>query len=341
MLKRGYLISGFLFFAGLGIFQAWFVNGLGFSCEIAITDAAVSQALLLLICLSVIFVFSYYQPKDSLRINRLLIGLGFAFLYIFGLRFIFLEFFQLGVEFDLFLKQSVPIRFLISFLIIAFTVLCVWIWGFNKDEKQARLRKEELEKLKNEAELASIQQQIQPHFLFNSLNSITALIGVNPMQARKMTQQLSDFLRGTIKREEETQSLNEELAHLRLYLEIEKVRFGNRLEIKFEVEPATLERPVPVLLLQPIVENSIKFGLYGTIEEVRILFQTKIVDSDLQIMVSNPFDPQGSGTEKGTGFGLSSIKRRLQLIYHRNDLVKTESINNQFVTKILIPSSHA
>ena len=100
--------------------------------------------------------------------------------------------------------------------------------GRSKQEHEQR--KADAEKLAKEAELFKLRQQLQPHFLFNSLNSINALIGMRPEEARKMVQQLSDFLRGTIKKEE-TQwvSLEEELQYLQLYLDIEKVRFGNRL----------------------------------------------------------------------------------------------------------------
>ena len=116
-----------------------------------------------------------------------------------------------------------------------------------------------------ESELFKLRQQLQPHFLFNSLNSINALIGNRPDEARKMVQQLSDFLRGTIKKEE-TQwvTLQEEMQYLQLYLDIEKVRFGNRLSTAIEIGEDVSEMTLPALILQPIVENAIKFGLYDT-----------------------------------------------------------------------------
>ena len=111
------------------------------------------------------------------------------------------------------------------------------LWYNQQEQKEKDDRKTDAEKLAKEAELFKLRQQLQPHFLFNSLNSINALIGSRPEEARKMVQQLSDFLRGTIKKEE-TQwvTLQEELQYLQLYLDIEKVRFGNRLATEIEVD---------------------------------------------------------------------------------------------------------
>ena len=107
------------------------------------------------------------------------------------------------------------------------------IWYNWQEQSEQEVRKQDAEKLTKEAELFKLRQQLQPHFLFNSLNSINALIGSRPQEARKMVQQLSDFLRGTIRKEEhQWVTLKEELQYLQLYLDIEKVRFGHRLFTK-------------------------------------------------------------------------------------------------------------
>src|SRR5690606_35869240 len=113
------------------------------------------------------------------------------------------------------------------------------------------------------AELAKLRQQLQPHFLFNSLNSISALAGSKPEEARKMVHQLSEFLRGTLHKDEQTLvPFSDELRHLQLYLDIEKVRFGNRLKTEIDTHETCLNLKLPSLILQPVVENAIKFGLY-------------------------------------------------------------------------------
>ncbi len=167
------------------------------------------------------------------------------------------------------------------------------------------------------------------------------MIGSKPVEARKMIQQLSDFLRFTIKKEEnQIVNLADELEHLALYLEIEKVRFGHRLVTKFDCTEESKSMKIPALLLQPIVENAIKFGLYDTIEAVEIEIIAQKIDSDLHIEIRNPFDSATSVNTKGTGFGLSSVRKRLLLLFNRNDLLKTSQTDNIFITKITIPQSN-
>jgi LytS/YehU family sensor histidine kinase len=188
--------------------------------------------------------------------------------------------------------------------------------------------------------LFKLRQQLQPHFLFNSLNSINALIGSRPEEARKMVQQLSDFLRGTIKKEE-TQwvTLHEEIQYLQLYLDIEKVRFGNRLATQIETDESAQSLKLPALLLQPIVENAIKFGLYDTTGETLIRMHSKKEGNDLVITVLNPYDPETASPRQGTGFGLKSVQRRLYLLFARTDLLTTEAKDNIFTTLVRIPQA--
>ncbi|MCF8254156.1 MAG: histidine kinase, partial [Bacteroidia bacterium] len=179
----------------------------------------------------------------------------------------------------------------------------------------------------------------QPHFLFNSLNSISALAGSKPEQARVMIQQLSEFLRHTLRKDEQQLiSLKEELYQLDLYLQIEKVRFGNRLLSSISIDKNCEHLLLPVLVLQPLVENAIKFGLYDTLGEVEILVKATCKEGkQLQIEISNPFDPETHNQNGGTGFGLDSIKRRMYLLYASNDLVQTEIKEKQFTVRVNIP----
>ena len=154
-----------------------------------------------------------------------------------------------------------------------------------------------------------------------------------------MIEQLSDFLRGTLKKEEkQLVSLQEEIKYLELYLDIEKVRFGHRLQTAIEVEEDASLRMIPSLILQPVVENAIKFGLYDTMDEVLITLKAIVTEQGLKISVSNPFDPLTAASVPGTGFGLASIKRRLYLLYGRNDLVEIQKEASIFSTTLIIPS---
>lgn len=212
------------------------------------------------------------------------------------------------------------------------------LWYILGDQQEAERRRRDAEQLAKEAELYNLRQQLQPHFLFNSLNSINALVSFDPSLARTMIQQLSDFLRGTIKKEENTWiNLDEELQHLGLYLAIEKVRFGHRLKTEITNTILGNNAFLPAMLLQPVVENAIKFGLYDTTGDVTISITVKTENGDLIIQVINPFDSNTAALNSGTGFGLSSVQRRLYLLFARSDLLHTDARNNHFSTTITIP----
>ena len=230
-------------------------------------------------------------------------------------------------------------RFAFGFLMTGCLTILSLLWYTQKDQKDTDDLKREAEKLAKDAELFKLRQQLQPHFLFNSLNSISALAGSQPDKARHMIEQLSDFLRGTLKKEEkQLVSLQEEIKYLGLYLDIEKVRFGHRLQTSIEISEEAAECMIPSLILQPVVENAIKFGLYDTMDEVLITIKGSVGDKGLEITVSNPFDPLTAQSLPGTGFGLASIKRRLYLLYGLNDLVAIRKEDTIFSTTLTIPS---
>jgi two-component system, LytTR family, sensor kinase len=241
-------------------------------------------------------------------------------------------------NYERFFSQSLPLRFTIGFLIIGCVALISVLWYTIHDQREIERRKSEAEALSKEAELYKLRQQLQPHFLFNSLNSINALIGSQPQKARAMIQQLSDFLRGTLKKEDNQWiSLEEELQHLELYLEIEKVRFGHRLSTEISKATDGQQLQLPAMLLQPVVENAIKFGLYDTTGDITITIDAKKDDGHLVLQVTNPFDPETASPRKGTGFGLNSVQRRLYLLFARADLLETEVREQLFITTIKIP----
>ncbi len=215
-------------------------------------------------------------------------------------------------------------------------VLAVVISKLAGQEELSR-REGQLLQLSKDAELAQLRQQLQPHFLFNSLNSIHALVLASPQRAREMVLLLSDFLRGTLRSEGQSRiSLSDELKYLGMYFDIERVRFGHRLLVEMEVAPEVESLKVPPLLVQPLVENAIKYGLYGTLGEVTIRVSCQKEENYLLITVQNPFDPQDSGPE-GIGFGLSSIERRLFLIFGRTDLLLKSADNNLFQVQLKLP----
>ena len=304
----------------------------------ALTDSVVSNGLLIYIALLIFTILRFYVPRSGSLLNLfiwitiLTAGWFFATQYLMGL------FYKDSSHYAAVTKNTWPIRMAIGFLING----CICLVGyayFNWQERaETEKQKTEAEQLSKEAELYKLRQQLQPHFLFNSLNSINALIGTRPAEARQMVQQLSDFLRSTLKKEEQQWvKLEDEIQSLQLYLAIEKVRFGHRLHTQLEMDADALQLQLPALLLQPLVENAIKFGLYDTTEESHIHLKAAAQNGQLLITVENPYDVSTAAAQKGTGFGLRSVQRRLFLMFGRNDLLKTETNANIFSTQLFIP----
>ena len=327
-------VSWLIVLIDLMLLLKWF----GLEWNIAIIDSVISTVTLLMMALLIMNTLRFYTPRRERYINILAWCLVLMGLWLLLSRWI-LALIAGGFDgYREFLQSSLPVRASIGLLLLGCIALISVVWFNWEEQKETEQRKTDAEKLAKEAELFKLRQQLQPHFLFNSLNSINALIGSRPQEARKMIQQLSDFLRGTLKKEEHQWiSLQEELQYLELYLDIEKVRFANRLATVVEMDETAVQLKIPALLLQPVVENAIKFGLYDTTGEAVILIAAKKEENDLLIRVENPFDPETSTPRKGTGFGLNSVQRRLYLLFGRSDLLKTEIKENIFVTTVKIP----
>ena len=304
----------------------------------SLVDSVTGNFLLACICLLVINNMRYYLPGKEKYWYVLAISFALSIVWLIADRLILSLLYKNDQVYLNALSLSSNIRFAFAFLMTGCITMLSLLWYSQKEQRQMDDIKRETETLARDAELFKLRQQLQPHFLFNSLNSISALAGSQPEKARHMIQQLSDFLRGTLKSDEQQSvTLDEELRHLQLYLDIEKVRFGQRLQTDIQVEGATKIMLIPSLLLQPIVENAIKFGLYDTIGEVMITLTAKQVDNQLSITITNPFDEETAVSTQGTGFGLASIYRRLFLTFARLDLLKTSKTGTIFTTSILIP----
>ncbi|HTL07524.1 MAG TPA: histidine kinase [Chitinophagaceae bacterium] len=319
--------------------QTWILYGLHFSLALSSKDSFISNLLLAGACILISNNLKYYLPRQQRYGYLLGLCLLTAGAWLLAIRYV-LPAAITGNEnnYQDFLAISLPVRFAVAFLVIGCMAMVSVLWHGFEDQKISAQRKTEAEQLTKDAELYKLRQQLQPHFLFNSLNSINALIGTRPQEARAMVHQLSDFLRGTLKREEQQWIvLEEELEYLRLYLTIEKVRFGNRLSTQFETTEASLQMKIPAMLLQPLVENAIKFGLYDTTGDTAICISTSVHNNMLVVTVQNPFDPVTAQPRRGTGFGLHSIQRRLYLLFARNDLVITKAEDNVFITTVKIP----
>jgi len=240
------------------------------------------------------------------------------------------------------LYDTFVLRLSLALLILGCVALVSWIRGQSAETEKINARLAEVRELNRQAELHNLRQQLKPHFLFNSLNSIHALILHNPEKSRQMLLNLSEFLRGTPRKENlSMQTVEQEMRQTNLYLEIEQVRFGDRMKVTTEIDEACLNFRVPALILQPVVENAIKHGIYNTEGDVNINIQCRKTEEGCSFSISNPFEinPADKSDRTGAGFGLSSIKRRLFLLYGKQHLLTTFQHERIFTTNINIPAT--
>lgn len=189
-----------------------------------------------------------------------------------------------------------------------------------------------------EAELRALRAQIDPHFLFNSLNSISGLVGVDPARARSMCQRLGDFLRDSLTLGGAGQiPLHREIALVRQYLEIEQVRFGPRLMVGSSVSAQAGTAMVPALLLQPLVENAVRHGIAGLVDGGTVSIVAERAGNAVVIVVENPRDPDARG-RKGTGLGLDIVRRRLRATFREEASMVVEQTEESYRVVVTVPA---
>ena len=226
-----------------------------------------------------------------------------------------------------------------SFQYMLFVLIYYMFKFFNELDEKSRSQ-EKLNRLLRETELKALKSQMNPHFLFNSLNSISALTIINTDDAREMINKLSEFLRYSLKKNESVLlPLNDELENVERYLQIEKVRFQEKLITTSDVPSSCLNMLLPVMILQPLYENAIKYGVYESIEPVEVRTFCRCLEGDLEISVVNNFDEDALKSKKGEGVGLLNVKDRLQLIYGRTDLLTINKENGYFEVALRIPQN--
>ncbi|RLC86407.1 MAG: hypothetical protein DRI79_10060 [Chloroflexi bacterium] len=188
---------------------------------------------------------------------------------------------------------------------------------FYRELKEAEIREERLRTLAAQSELKALKAQINPHFLFNTLNTIAGLIGSDPQKAEEITERLAEVFRYVlVASEREFVALGEELRFIEAYLSIEKARFGERLQVERDVSPSVLETPVPALILQPLVENALRHG-QGTDGSVDLSIRAQPQDGEVLITIAD----RGPGLSVGVwggesrGHGLHNVDERLRRTY--------------------------
>jgi sensor histidine kinase YesM len=262
----------------------------------------------------------------------LLIWLGAAYLLLNLL-------FESQPAYRQFLKDSLVIRIISGVLYYGLLVSIAYLIISFRELKEKMEHEAQLKSSLRDAELNLLRSQIRPHFLFNSLNSISALTISNPDKAQDMIIKLSEYMRYSLNQSEEILSdLKKELYHTGLYLDIEKVRFGDRLVIAEEIDEECQSCTLPAMILQPLIENAIKHGVYGSTGQVKIHIKAHLQGDFLRISISNNFDPVGI-IHKGSGTGLKNVENRLLTFYYRHDLLKVSKQEQYFEVFINIPQN--
>ena len=314
---------------------------LGFDMMIAGTDAIIYTVILSLLGIGVWYIVRNLTLSDQsyhlILADHLVTGGIIVLMWLFGGYFLLKSIFVDDIGYVDFLNQTLPWRFVYGILLYALIVLIYYLINSYNNYQEKLLKEIELKQAVQESELNLLKAQINPHFLFNSLNSINSLIFADPEKAHEMVLELSDFLRYTVRRDEnEHLSLRDELENIRKYLGIEKIRFGDRLVIEEEVEEACLESKIPNLILQPIYENAIKHGVNESTDTVTVTTVCSFENDELVIMISNNY-PAGNLSKKGKGIGIDNIRKRLMLHYKRTDLVEIERSSYHFKVTLKIP----
>lgn len=231
-------------------------------------------------------------------------------------------------------KPPVGARVVIDVLTYGLLVSACLAVNWSQQAKEREKRALTAETYLAETQLSALRMQLQPHFLFNSLNGISTLVHTNPAAADDMIANLSTLLRLSLERMDEQEiPLRQELEFLRSYLDIEQVRYANRLICEWDISPDTLTAFLPTLLLQPLVENAIRHGLSPISRPVRVSMRTWIEQEMLHIHLSD----DGAGyqqhpqqdSEKSTHIGLSNTRSRLAALYGNRQTMTVRGISNE------------
>ena len=309
----------------------------------AVTDSIVFNTLFFLIALVVWYPVRYIPLSNKniffVVLNLLALGILVIVVWMSAGFFIMKTIFSDDEAFMQSLLLSVPYRIISGILLFIVMLMVYYLIVYSRNLKERIQNEAGLKALVKEAELNLLKSQINPHFLFNSLNSVSSLTLHDPAGAREMIIKLSDFLRYSLKyTEKDKNPLKDEMENIRRYLDIEKVRFGEKLQFFIDCDKPSETWFVPNMILQPLFENAVKHGVYESTEPVTIDMKCRVEKGMLGIRITNNFDQDSPG-RRGAGIGLKNIRERLRLIYGREDLMHFRKEDGSFTINLFFPIS--
>lgn len=321
-----------------------FYYAFGSFIEISLVDSLISLVIYSGIGLSLWFPFKYFNSGEirttSLISNLVASGALSITLWVLVTKFIMTIVLPEQNNYQAYWAATFPYRIGSGVFIYGLIILTYYLFESLNNLSEKNAKEAKLESLVKETELKMLRSQINPHFLFNSLNSVSSLTITDPEKARDMVVKLSEFMRYALSRKDEQPvTLQNELDNLRLYLDIEQVRFGDKLSTEEFIEGNCLDFKIPVMLLQPLYENAVKHGVYESTESVKITTKAKIIDGFLELIISNNYDTTPS-LRRGTGTGLLNVTRRLELFYGNKATIKTTKENGIYTVTLYLPTDY-
>lgn len=307
--------------------------------QLALIDSITSFSILAIIGLSIWYMvrYAYFDRENKGNIIRMhLISAIIIFVLWIGISYGIIAL----ISNDLYtiFKSTIfwrALLFLPVYLLIIFSYIAFSSIQLIKDQEIYKL---EIKSQIRLAELDMLKAQINPHFLFNSLNSASSLTTSNPKKAQDMIINISDFFRYTlVSSKNQFTSLEKEIEQSLLYLEIEKGRFGDKIAINCNLPEEFKLIRIPSLILQPLVENAVKHGVYESTKPTKIEFTFEDIGDKLKISIENEIDNTSTGSRVGTKTGLQNVYKRLEITYGKKNLMTYEKREERFKVTIWIP----
>lgn len=240
-----------------------------------------------------------------------------------------------------------PFFTLLALIVNWFVLFLLWNAGYFayhylKNYEREEVKNLRLESSKRDMELGLLRSQLNPHFIFNAMNTIRALVDEEPEIAKSAVTKLSNILRASLMAEKRNLiSVKDELELVKDHLDLEQLRYEERLQVSYEVDPGTLSHKIPPMMIQTLAENAIKHGLSVLPDGGELMIIVKLTDGQLDIRVENS-GQLGMSQRKGTGIGLDNIHRRLQLLFGPTARFRLyNSEENKVTAHILLPKSSA
>ncbi len=309
--------------------------------EVALADAITFNFVFAICSLPFWYIIRYVIPSKYKNTNILINHITCASLLI--LTWIFISNYLLNIfignnqHYIDFLGASLSIRTPLGILLYLLTIAVYYIIQYYNDLQEKVVNEARLKELISQTELSLLKSQINPHFLFNSLNSISSLTIIDPLKAQEMVIKLSDYLRHTISNQTDRLApLVSELEQIKRYLEIEEIRFSDKLELDWNIRDLNKNVLIPTMILQPIFENAIKHGLYDATDRVTIGIEGRPNEECYSLSISNNYEDK-IAKKSSTKIGLNNVKERLRIIYNSDSIIQITNRDNQYIVNLNIP----